>query len=124
MGVGLASPREESAASGGVGLGAASGPWRCPPRERRKRPRLASVIVCLLMSGLYLHLSKGNDSVERAVEASGRGINDASGRRFGEAFQNPSTLVAMRRALLSRTFPPLSALTRLAALVLVFTCRL
>lgn len=39
---------------------------------------MAKVIVCLLMSGLYLHLSKGNDNVERAAEAS------------------PSTLEAMR----------------------------
>lgn len=54
------------------------------------------------MSGLYLNLSKGNDSVERAAEAS------------------PSRLEAMRRVSLSRTFPPLSAITRtLAAFVLV-----
>ena len=60
------------------------------------------MIVCLLMSGLYLHLSKGNDNVERAAEAS------------------PSRLEAMRRVLRSRTFLPLSFLTRgLAAFMLV-----
>lgn len=63
---------------------------------------MAKVIVCLLMSGLYLHLSKGNDNVERAAEAS------------------PSTLEAMRRVLCSRTPLTRYALTRgLVAILLL-----
>jgi hypothetical protein len=54
------------------------------------------------MSGLYLHLSKGHDNVERAAEA--------SGGRFDFALENPSRLRAM------------SVLTRsLAAVLLVFS---
>lgn len=63
------------------------------------------MIVCLLMSGLYLHLSKGNDNVERAAEAS--------------APESDYTR-AMRRALLSRQFPTRSFLMRsLVALIVV-----
>lgn len=65
------------------------------------------VVVCLLMSDLYLHLSKGNDNVERATEAS--------------APESEYTR-AMRRALLSRTFLTRSFLTRsLAVAVLAAT---
>ena len=73
-----------------------------PATRMAAKAKMARVFVCLLMSGLYLNLSKGNDNVERAVEAS------------------PSKLGPMRRVLRSRTFLSLTSLTRgLAALTLV-----
>ena len=72
--------------------------------------KMANVIVCLLMSGLYLHLSKGHDNVERAAEASGR----------RPASMNPGRLVRMRAVFGSRTFFAQSLLMRsLAALLVV-----
>jgi hypothetical protein len=63
------------------------------------------VIVCLLMSGLYLNLSERNDNVERAAEAS---VTESEYTRV------------MRRALLTRTFLTRSRLTRgLAALAVL-----
>ena len=98
MGVGFAVLAGGVCAGGG---GVVGGVWAMALPATRTAKR-ASVIVCLLMSGLYLHLSKGNDNVERAAEAS------------------PSKLKVMRRALLSRPFLPFSSLTRaLAALMLV-----
>ena len=95
VGVGLA--------AGGVcggGVCVVGGVWAIalPATRTAKRAR---VIVCLLMSGLYLHLSKGNDNVERAAEAS------------------PSTLEVMRRVPYSRTFLTRSALRGLAAILLL-----
>jgi len=76
------------------------------------------VIVCLLMSGLYLNLSKRNDNVERAAEASAT----ESGRAPAGTFLNPSTLGVMRRVPRFRTFLTRSHLTRgLAALLVLAT---
>ena len=56
------------------------------------------------MSGLYLHLSKGNDNVERAAEASTK----------ESEYTRP-----MRRAVLTRTFLTRSLLTRSLAVLAV-----
>jgi hypothetical protein len=77
-----------------------------------KTAKKANVIVCLLMSGLYLNLSKGNDNVERAAEA--------SAGPSGGAFRNPGKLTCMRRVPFSRTFLKKSSFVRgFAALLLV-----
>ncbi len=70
----------------------------------------AMVIVCLLMSRLYLNLSKRNDNVEHAAEASGAHATESEYTRV------------MRRGLLTHAFLTRSLLTRsLAALALVAT---
>ena len=81
MGVGFGVAAGGVCAAGG-GVCVVGGVWAMalPAAKTANTAKTASVIVCLLMSGLYLHLSKGNDNVERAAEAS------------------PGKLVAMRLA--------------------------
>lgn len=111
MGVGLAVAGVGAGVCAGGGVVGGFWAWALPATRTADTAKTARMIVCLLMSGLYLHLSKGNDNVERAAEASAQSAG---------ALQNPGKLERMRRVSFSRTFLSRTSIFRgFAALILL-----